>query len=120
MPTDLVPGHGLVGLAPGRVEVVRARLDLTAAGVDAAKGRLDAPGPTLRPRVLLGRAATGRHVRVGKPDSLELKPVVGDQIVERVHAREGFDNRLQLAPEPWMNALGDRVERGPRRDRAAV
>ena len=74
-------GRGLVRLAPGRVEVVRARLDLGRAGVDPPVRRPHAPTPPLRPHDLLARAAARRDLRVRDPRALEANPVVGDEIV---------------------------------------
>ena len=71
MSLDPVARHGFIGLAPGRVEVVRAGLDLPGAGIDTAERRLDAPGAALLARGLLGCVTRTRDVGVRDAEPLQ-------------------------------------------------
>src|SRR5207244_6739899 len=64
----------LVCFAPGGVEVVRARLDLGGAGVDAPVRRPHPPAAPLRPHDLLARVASLCDCGVGDSRSLEPDP----------------------------------------------
>src|SRR5207248_7449716 len=124
MSRDPVAGHGLsrcvVLFTPRRVEVVRGGLDLAGAGIDSAEGRPDAPGTPAGAGGRLGRAAGGGDVGVRDAEALQLQPVVRNEVVEGMNARERGGHRLQVAPKPGMDTHRDRVQRLPGRDRAAV
>ena len=103
--------QGLVLLAPGRVVVVRARLDLAGARVDAPVGRPDALG-----------VAGAAHVVAARPPRRPDRVVApaGPLGAEDVERRELAPRMGELLLEPGMHALGDVVERRPGRRRAGI
>src|SRR5439155_16289715 len=95
-------GRTLVGLAPGRVEVIRGGLDLAGAGVHPAKRGPYPPRASLRPRGLLARPGGRGDVGVGEAEPLEPQPVVGDDVLQ---AQGPEPEPLELGPEPGMDPL---------------
>ena len=92
----------LVGLAPGRVVVGRRRLHFTGARVDAPVGRPNAAGAPLCARDLLGRIAPPGDLGVREAESLQLPPVVRDEVVD---AGPGDLRTAELFVEPRMRAV---------------
>ena len=109
-------GARLVRLAPGRVEVVRGRLDLGGAGVDA---------PVDRPDAARRAAARGRSPRsspqrsaivgVGEPRRLSSSQSSATRSSMRAIRAERVRRAVELGPEPGVHAVRQVVERGPRR-----
>ncbi len=111
---------GLVFLAPGRVEVVRGRLDLRGARVHAAVGRADTARPAGAANVVLACLPRLRQIRVRPAQPLEAQPVLGDQVGACARGRQSARGALELRPEPRVEAFGEVVERRPRGRRAGV
>ena len=105
--------RGLVGLAPGGVVVVRRRLDLAGAGVDAA-----VRGPHAATRAAWRARCRGAAISASEsPSRLSRKPVVGDEVVDGDGAAQLEAGDLLL--EPRVHALGHVRERRPGRAHAA-
>ena len=101
----------LVLLAPGRVVVVRARLDLARAGVDATVGGPDPLRVAHLPHVVAARAPRRADRVVAPAGPLRPQDVARGELAARMG---------ELLLEPRMDALGDVVERPPRGRRAGV
>jgi hypothetical protein len=101
----------LVLLAPGRVEVVRGRVDLAAAGVDTSVGGLDPARVARPPHVVAGGSPGGADRVVPPPRPLGAPDVPGAELALR---------GLELLDEPRVQAVGQVVDRRPRRRRARV
>ncbi len=98
-------GQGLVGLAPGGVEVVRAGLDLAGAGVDSPKRRQHA---------LLVPAAANLHPAHPELGSDGVVSPAGPLGAQKIAAHELRLRSLDLPAKPGMETFGQVVEAGPR------
>src|SRR5215831_1453619 len=107
----------IVGLAPGRVEVIGAGLDLGGARIDLPVARAHAAGAPRAPGRLLGRAARGGDIRVREAEPLQAEPVLCDEVAE---LQRPDPEALELRAEPRVKAIRQLVERRPRRDGPAV
>ncbi len=117
-----VPGRRrLVGLAPGRVVVVRAGGDLARAGVDAPVDGPDAEAAAAGAHGLLGLLRCGRDLGVADPEPLQ--PQEAGR-VDRLERADRVEERLldpaDLLEEERVHVLGHVGERLPRRRRARV
>ena len=96
-------GRRLVRLAPGRVEVVRARLDLGRRRSRRGGTRAGRPSRAAsRARSPRSCPASAAIAASDSPSALEADPVVADEIVQ---VPDGRVEPFQLGAEPRMRAL---------------
>ena len=111
----------LVGLAPGRVVVVRRRLDLARARVDAAVRGLDAAvAPALRARQPPSSPAAAAICASESPSRLSRRKSSATSVLDVADRLEPGEDPVELALEERMDVLGHVGERLPRRRRAGV
>ena len=119
-PRLLRTGVGLVLLAPGRVEVVGARLDLGGAGVHAPVDRPDAPGAARPAHLVLALGPGVGEVGVRPAEALQPQPVRLDEVRAAARGGERVPRAADLLPEPGVQALRQVVERRPGRADAGL
>src|SRR5262249_48013735 len=105
---DRAPRRGrfLVGLTPGRVEVVRLRSDLARHRVDAPIRRPHAPAAPPGPHDRFACLASAVNLAIRYSQSLQADPVVADEVVDRGNATQALGDAADLGPEPGMQTDG--------------
>ena len=108
-------GRPFVLLVPGRVEVVRCRLDLAGARVDAAVDRLRGALAVLLGVDVLELAREPRVEVLGVPGELALEAALRlhERLAERAADAHRLADRLHLRPEARVGA-GELLEREAR------